>query len=152
VGELGQRNRGIGNPAGTARVSAQRGFCERVRSPELGEMRRYAPALGWYVPIPRWYAPGSRGSCGFGALAPCPAIPRAPELTTDWQTIEAAHRRYARPYKHAVPIDKTIDILGYEVKDGHLGPDLVALFVAARVWEQRPTPGPVVVARRGDDA
>jgi HD-GYP domain-containing protein (c-di-GMP phosphodiesterase class II) len=40
-----------------------------------------------------------------------------------------------RPYKRAVPIDKAIDILGYEVKDGHLDPDLVALFAAARVWE-----------------
>lgn len=40
-----------------------------------------------------------------------------------------------RPYKRAVPIDKAIEILGYEVKDGHLDGDLVEVFVKNRVWE-----------------
>lgn len=41
-----------------------------------------------------------------------------------------------RPYKRAVPIDKALDILGYEVKDGHVDGDLVRIFTEARVWER----------------
>lgn len=40
-----------------------------------------------------------------------------------------------RPYKRAVPIDKALDILGFEVKDQHLDPELVRIFREARVWE-----------------
>jgi HD-GYP domain-containing protein (c-di-GMP phosphodiesterase class II) len=40
-----------------------------------------------------------------------------------------------RPYKRAVPVDKALDILGYEVKDKHLDGDLVKIFCEARVWE-----------------
>jgi HD-GYP domain-containing protein (c-di-GMP phosphodiesterase class II) len=39
-----------------------------------------------------------------------------------------------RPYKRAVPIDRALDILGYEVKDGALDPELVRLFTEAQVW------------------
>lgn len=39
-----------------------------------------------------------------------------------------------RPYKKAVPVDRALDILGYEVKDQHLDPDLVRVFVEAKVW------------------
>jgi HD-GYP domain-containing protein (c-di-GMP phosphodiesterase class II) len=39
-----------------------------------------------------------------------------------------------RPYKRAVPIDRALDILGYEVKDGALDGELVRLFREARVW------------------
>lgn len=39
-----------------------------------------------------------------------------------------------RPYKRAVPLEKALDILGYEVKDQHLDPDLVRIFVEAKVW------------------
>jgi HD-GYP domain-containing protein (c-di-GMP phosphodiesterase class II) len=41
-----------------------------------------------------------------------------------------------RPYKRAVPVDRACDILGYEVKDGALDPELVRLFVDSRVWER----------------
>ncbi len=41
-----------------------------------------------------------------------------------------------RPYKRAVPVDRALDILGYEVKDGALDSELVRLFVEARVWER----------------
>ncbi len=41
-----------------------------------------------------------------------------------------------RPYKRAVPTEKAIDILGFEVKDGHLDAELVELFVDAKPWEQ----------------
>ena len=40
-----------------------------------------------------------------------------------------------RPYKRAVPVDKALDILGYEVKDQHLDGELVKIFCEARVWE-----------------
>ena len=40
-----------------------------------------------------------------------------------------------RPYKRAVPTEKAIDILGFEVKDGHLDAELVQLFVDSKAWE-----------------
>lgn len=39
-----------------------------------------------------------------------------------------------RPYKKAVPIDRALDILGYEVKDQHVDADLVRVFIEAKVW------------------
>ncbi|HVU01027.1 MAG TPA: HD domain-containing phosphohydrolase [Polyangiaceae bacterium] len=41
-----------------------------------------------------------------------------------------------RPYKRAVPVEKALDILGFEVKDGHLDGELVRIFREARPWEQ----------------
>jgi HD-GYP domain-containing protein (c-di-GMP phosphodiesterase class II) len=40
-----------------------------------------------------------------------------------------------RPYKRAVPVDKALDILGYEVKDGHVDGELVRIFVESKPWE-----------------
>ncbi|MEO7037016.1 MAG: HD domain-containing phosphohydrolase [Polyangiaceae bacterium] len=40
-----------------------------------------------------------------------------------------------RPYKRAVPLDKALDILGFEVKDGHIDGELVRIFTEARVWD-----------------
>jgi HD-GYP domain-containing protein (c-di-GMP phosphodiesterase class II) len=45
-----------------------------------------------------------------------------------------------RPYKKAVPIERAIDILGYEVKDGHVDADLVRVFVEAKVWTSTSEP------------
>jgi HD-GYP domain-containing protein (c-di-GMP phosphodiesterase class II) len=39
-----------------------------------------------------------------------------------------------RPYKKAVPLEKALDILGYEVKDQHIDGDLVRIFTEAKVW------------------
>jgi len=39
-----------------------------------------------------------------------------------------------RPYKKAVPRDRALAILGFEVKDGNIDPDLVKLFVEAEVY------------------
>lgn len=39
-----------------------------------------------------------------------------------------------RPYKKAVPSPRALDILGYEVKDGHLDGELVRLFREAEVY------------------
>jgi hypothetical protein len=33
-----------------------------------------------------------------------------------------------------VPIDRALDIIGLEVKDGHLDRDLVQLFIDAKPW------------------
>jgi HD-GYP domain-containing protein (c-di-GMP phosphodiesterase class II) len=40
-----------------------------------------------------------------------------------------------RPYKRAVPVPKALDILGYEVKAGKLDPELLQLFIDAKVYE-----------------
>lgn len=41
-----------------------------------------------------------------------------------------------RPYKKAVPLERAIDILDYNVKDGHLDTELVRIFKDARVWDR----------------
>jgi len=40
-----------------------------------------------------------------------------------------------RPYKRAVPLEKALDILGFEVKDQHVDGELVRIFREAKVWE-----------------
>jgi len=40
-----------------------------------------------------------------------------------------------RPYKRAVPVDKALEILGFEVRDKHVDGDLVRIFTEARIWE-----------------
>ena len=45
-----------------------------------------------------------------------------------------------RPYKKAVPLDKALDILGYEVKGGKCDPELLRIFVDGKIW-QRVLPG-----------
>jgi len=41
-----------------------------------------------------------------------------------------------RPYKKAVPVDKALDILGYEVKDGKCDKELLRIFVESKVWHR----------------
>jgi HD-GYP domain-containing protein (c-di-GMP phosphodiesterase class II) len=41
-----------------------------------------------------------------------------------------------RPYKKAVPWQRALDILGYETKEGKLDPELMRLFVEARVYRR----------------
>ncbi len=48
-----------------------------------------------------------------------------------------------RPYKKAVPLEKALDILGFEVKDQHIDGDLVKIFVEARVWTSLSSTAPV---------
>jgi HD-GYP domain-containing protein (c-di-GMP phosphodiesterase class II) len=45
-----------------------------------------------------------------------------------------------RPYKRAVPRDKALDIIGFEVKQGKVDSDLFQIFIEAQVWE-KVTPG-----------
>jgi HD-GYP domain-containing protein (c-di-GMP phosphodiesterase class II) len=40
-----------------------------------------------------------------------------------------------RPYKKAAPLEKAIQILKYEVKDNHLCPELVDIFIKSRVYQ-----------------
>jgi len=39
-----------------------------------------------------------------------------------------------RPYRRALPAERALDILGLEVKDGTLDPELVRIFTDAEVW------------------
>jgi response regulator RpfG family c-di-GMP phosphodiesterase len=41
-----------------------------------------------------------------------------------------------RPYKKAVPLERAIDILEYNVKDGHLDAELMRIFKDARIWDR----------------
>ncbi len=41
-----------------------------------------------------------------------------------------------RPYKKAVSIERALQILEMEVKDGNIDPNLFRLFVAAKLWER----------------
>jgi HD-GYP domain-containing protein (c-di-GMP phosphodiesterase class II) len=41
-----------------------------------------------------------------------------------------------RPYKGAVPLEKSLDILGEEAKHGHLDSELLGLFVEAKVFDR----------------
>ncbi len=41
-----------------------------------------------------------------------------------------------RPYKKAVPLERALDILEYNVKDGHLDGELVRIFRESRVWDR----------------
>ncbi|MGZ3426720.1 MAG: HD domain-containing phosphohydrolase, partial [Polyangia bacterium] len=45
-----------------------------------------------------------------------------------------------RPYKKAVPLEKALDILGFEVKDGKCDKELLRIFIESKVW-QRVLPG-----------
>ncbi|HLO68534.1 MAG TPA: GAF domain-containing protein [Holophaga sp.] len=41
-----------------------------------------------------------------------------------------------RPYKAAVPLERSLDILRQDAKGGHLDPDLLDIFIGARVFER----------------
>ncbi len=41
-----------------------------------------------------------------------------------------------RPYKRAVPTERALDIIGYEVKDGMVDPGLFDMFVKAKIYER----------------
>jgi HD-GYP domain-containing protein (c-di-GMP phosphodiesterase class II) len=45
-----------------------------------------------------------------------------------------------RPYKRAVPVEKALDILGFEVRDGHVDGELVRIFREARPWDAAAVP------------
>jgi HD-GYP domain-containing protein (c-di-GMP phosphodiesterase class II) len=45
-----------------------------------------------------------------------------------------------RPYKRAVPIERALDILHLEVKDQHIDPGLLSVFIEAKVWDLTDAP------------
>jgi HD-GYP domain-containing protein (c-di-GMP phosphodiesterase class II) len=49
-----------------------------------------------------------------------------------------------RPYKRAVPTQKALDILNAEVKEKKLDPDLVKIFIEAKIWEKKTDETPSV--------
>lgn len=63
-----------------------------------------------------------------------PEIPIPAKMMTIADIYDALTAR-DRPYKKAVPVTKALDILGYEVKDGNLDPDLLQMFIDAKIYE-----------------
>jgi HD-GYP domain-containing protein (c-di-GMP phosphodiesterase class II) len=49
-----------------------------------------------------------------------------------------------RPYKRAIPTQKALDILNIEVKEKKLDPDLVKIFIEAKIWDKKADEAPSV--------
>lgn len=60
-------------------------------------------------------------------------IPLASKIMTIADIFDALTAR-DRPYKRAMPVAKALDILGFEVKDGHVDKELVRIFSEATVY------------------
>jgi len=60
-------------------------------------------------------------------------IPLASKIMTIADIYDALTAR-DRPYKRAMPRDRALDILGYEVKDGHVDPELFRIFVDSKTY------------------
>ncbi len=71
---------------------------------------------------------------GYPAHLTGPAIPVESKMMTISDIYDALTAR-DRPYKKALPVQKALDILGYEVKDGNLDAELYQMFLDARVYE-----------------
>lgn len=63
------------------------------------------------------------------------AIPLSSKIMTIADIYDALTAR-DRPYKRAVPVERALAILGFEVKDGHIDADLVQAFVDAEVYRE----------------
>ncbi|MEM9189989.1 MAG: HD domain-containing phosphohydrolase [Myxococcota bacterium] len=63
-----------------------------------------------------------------------PVIPLQSKIMTIADIYDALTAR-DRPYKKAIPVERALAILGYEVKDGHIDGELVRLFTEAKVFE-----------------
>lgn len=63
------------------------------------------------------------------------AIPTASKIMTIADIFDALTAR-DRPYKKAMPVQRALDILGFEVKDGHVDAELVRIFSAAEVYKR----------------
>ncbi|NOY91161.1 MAG: GAF domain-containing protein [Deltaproteobacteria bacterium] len=60
-------------------------------------------------------------------------IPVASKIMTIADIYDALTAR-DRPYKRAMPRDRALDILGYEVKDGHVDAELFRIFVDSKIY------------------
>lgn len=72
---------------------------------------------------------------GYPRGIPEPVIPIQSKIMTVSDIFDALSAA-DRPYKKAVPVEKALDILKLEVKDGFLDPNLVDLFIEAKVFEK----------------
>jgi HD-GYP domain-containing protein (c-di-GMP phosphodiesterase class II) len=71
---------------------------------------------------------------GYPDGLPGDKIPLPSKIMTIADIFDALTAR-DRPYKKAMPLDRALAILGYEVKDGHIDGDLVRIFTEAEVWK-----------------
>ncbi len=62
------------------------------------------------------------------------AIPLQAKIMTIADIFDALTAR-DRPYKKAMPVERALDILGYEVKGGKVDADLVKIFADAKLFE-----------------
>ena len=75
---------------------------------------------------------------GYPDGLPGDKIPLPSKIMTVADIFDALTAR-DRPYKKAMPLDRALAILGYEVKDGHIDADLVRIFTEAEVWKAAET-------------
>ncbi len=71
---------------------------------------------------------------GYPRGLPGDLIPLPSKIMTIADIFDALTAR-DRPYKKAMPLDRALAILGYEVKDGHIDGELVRIFTEAEVWK-----------------
>jgi HD-GYP domain-containing protein (c-di-GMP phosphodiesterase class II) len=62
-------------------------------------------------------------------------IPAASKIMSIADIYDALTAR-DRPYKKAMPMQRALDILGFEVKDGHVDGELVRIFTEAEIWKR----------------
>lgn len=63
------------------------------------------------------------------------AIPVQSKIMTIADIYDALTAR-DRPYKKAVPVQRALDILGFEVKGGHIDPELVRIFAESETFKE----------------
>ncbi len=71
---------------------------------------------------------------GYPRGVAAPAIPIQARMMTIADIFDALTAA-DRPYKKAVPVDRALDILGLEAKAGKIDPEILDVFIAARVFE-----------------
>ena len=109
-------------------------------------------ARGAHLPVPRSRSRGrrncatcrrspartTRSSTGRGypdriSAAEIPVQSRMMTISDIFDALTASDR----PYKAAVPLERALDILGFERKAGAVDGDLLDLFIAVKPWEKR---------------
>ena len=71
---------------------------------------------------------------GYPLGVPAPEIPLQSKIMTIADIYDALTAA-DRPYKKALDPDRALEILGFEVKDGNLDPDLVRIFHEAEIYK-----------------
>jgi HD-GYP domain-containing protein (c-di-GMP phosphodiesterase class II) len=76
---------------------------------------------------------------GYPRKVKAPEIPVQTRMMTISDIFDALTAK-DRPYKRAVPTERALDIMSSEVKGGMLDPDLFALFIEGKVFEDSESP------------